>query len=39
MEKAGQTYFRDFLTNDIGTLGTLISQMVLSLITFKDPDF
>ena len=39
MEKAGQTYFRDFLTKDIGTLGTLISQLVLNLLIFKDPDF
>lgn len=39
MEKAGKTYFRDFLTNDIGTLGTLISTMVLALLTKKDPDF
>jgi hypothetical protein len=37
MEKAGKTYFRDFLTNDIGTLGTIISTMVLALLTKKDP--
>jgi hypothetical protein len=39
MEKAGQTYFRDFLTKDIGKIGTLISEMVLSLITYRDPAF
>lgn len=39
MEKAGKTYFRDFLTNDIGTLGTLISNMVLSLLIQKDKQF
>ena len=39
MEKAGTTYFRDFLTNDIGTLGILISELVLSLLIKKDPQF
>ena len=39
MEKAGKTYFRDFLTNDIGTLGILISEMVLAMLSKKDPQF
>ena len=39
MEKAGKTYFRDFLTKDIGTLGSLISDMVLSLLFQKDKQF
>lgn len=39
MEKAGTTYFRDFLTNDIGTLGTLVSELVLGLLTKVDPQF
>lgn len=36
MEKAGKTYFKDFLTNDIGTLSTIISEMVLELLAKKD---
>ena len=39
MERAGKTYFKDFLTHDIGYLGTLISEMVLSLIIEKDKQF
>jgi len=39
MEKAGKTYFRDFLTTDIGTLGILISEMVLALLIGKDKQF
>jgi len=39
MEKAGKTYFRDFLTKDIGTLGMLISEMVLDLLVQKDEEF
>ena len=39
MQKAGKTYFRDFLTNDIGTLGIQMSEMVLSMLISKDKQF
>ena len=39
MEKAGKTYFRDFLTRDIGDLGKIMSQLVLELLHQNDPDF
>ena len=29
MEKAGKTYFRDYLTKDIGKMGHQISQILL----------
>lgn len=29
MEKAGKTYFKDFLTKDIALNGTIISQLIV----------
>lgn len=39
MEKAGKTYFKDFLTKDIGALGTIVSDLVLELLAKRDKDF
>jgi hypothetical protein len=36
MDKAGRTYFKDFLTKDIGAYGITISQLVLELLAKKD---
>lgn len=38
MEKAGKTYFRDFLTKDIGELNILISDLIFELLSHKDPE-
>lgn len=32
MEKTGKSYFKDFLTKDIGALGIYISDLVLELL-------
>jgi len=37
MEKAGTTYFKDFLTCDIGSLSSQISEIVMQLLISKDP--
>lgn len=39
MEKAGKSYFKDYLTQDLGVLGTRISSLVLELLIKKDKDF
>jgi hypothetical protein len=39
MQKAGTTYFKDFLTKDIGALGMNISDFVLALLKKKDPEY
>ena len=39
MEKAGTTYFKDFLTTDIGTLSTQISEIVMQMLISKDKEF
>lgn len=39
MEKAGRTYFYDFLTFEFGDVGKAVSQIVFELVTAEDPDF
>lgn len=39
IEKAGRTYFKDFLTKDIAALGMTISDLVLALLFKTDQDF
>lgn len=39
MEKAGRTYFKDFLTKDIGAIGTIVSDIILELLSKRDPEF
>ena len=39
MEKAGKTYFRDYLTKDIGKLGHDVSQLLLELLVKQDRQF
>jgi hypothetical protein len=39
MEKAGNTYFRDFLTKDIGTLSLELSELVLELLLIRDTSY
>jgi hypothetical protein len=36
LERAGRTYFKDFLTKDVGILGKIISELVLGLLMKKD---
>jgi hypothetical protein len=36
MEKAGKCYFKDFLTKDIGSLGMIISDLVLAILFKTD---
>lgn len=39
MEKAGRTYFYDFLTFDFGEVGMAISQIVYDIVTTEEPEF
>jgi TBC1 domain family member 20 len=39
MEKAGKTYFKDYLTQDLGVVGTKISQLIMELLVKKDKTF
>jgi hypothetical protein len=39
MEKAGKTYFKDYLTQDLGTIGTRMSKLIMELLLKKDKDF
>jgi hypothetical protein len=39
MEKAGKTYFKDYLTQDIGKLGEKLSELIMELLIKKDKDF
>lgn len=39
MEKAGRTYFRDYLTKDIGKIGHHVSQILLELLVRRDGQF
>ena len=36
MERTGKTYFRDYLTKDIGMVGRTISELVLELLLVSD---
>jgi hypothetical protein len=36
MERTGKTYFRDFLTKDIGSVGRTISELILELLFATD---
>ncbi len=39
MEKAGKTYFKDYLTKDLGTIGVSMSKLIMELLLKKDKDF
>ena len=39
MEQAGKIYFKDFLTYDIGSTGTMLSKLIFDIVVKKDPDF
>ena len=39
MEKAGNTYFYDFLTFDFGEVGMAVSKIVYDIVTAEDPQF
>lgn len=39
MEKAGRTYFHDFLKYDFGSLGMALSQIIYEIVTELDQQF
>lgn len=39
MEKAGRTYFYDFLSFEFGEVGMAVSKIVFEIITAEDPEF
>jgi hypothetical protein len=39
MEKAGKSYFKDFLTQDIGKMGQAMSELIMELLVKRDPAF
>ena len=39
MEKAGRVYFYDFLTEDVGKIGEIMSSLIFDLVISEDEDF